>query len=65
MAKDKKKKAGTLKTEKHSIRKFTLRDNSGILDQAQNIINRMDCVKKPSLNTYILECIQGYNNKTK
>lgn len=42
---------------------FPLRDNSNILSEARKIIKRMPVVKKPSLNTYILEAIREYNLK--
>jgi hypothetical protein len=46
------------------IRKFTLRDNGGILKEVERITK--DIHPKPSLNRYIIEAIQEANKqKTK
>ena len=49
--------------KKAKLRKFTLRDKTGILKTAEDVIKLM---KVPvSLNTYILEAINEKNSKTK
>jgi len=45
------------------VRKFTLRDSGGVLDQAEKIIETK--FPKPSLNTWIIEAIQAYNTTHK
>jgi hypothetical protein len=42
---------------------FPLRDNKGVLKKARVIIKHMKDIKPPSLNTYILNAINEYNQK--